>query len=308
MAKLKDMLEPGEKVLHRGNLWRALLPVLFWLAAISVALVAGVVLMFLEDIPEHPIILTFAVGVGLLPAAIVLGMAGPFIGLGEACVFTDRRILFKQGLFRPRIAEMTLSGIDRAEFGGALLRLGGAGRTLDIPAVRNGLTAPVLARILPRWVPDAGKPMARPGHILQPGERLIFRYPSPWFNRVLRGLMLCMAGFFAWTGYGDLIDGDWSGAWNGAFYIVIMLSLVTNGATGRHGWYCIVTNRRLLQHFDWDPSRYEEIPLAEIDAEWRSRFADKLTARHNGRDLDIPAEDKDAERVLAAIEAAKGGA
>jgi hypothetical protein len=262
----------------------------------------------MDDGPLHAVDLAFALGLGLLPAVIVLTVAEPLIGLGEACIVTDRRILFKRGLFRPEIATIPLSDIDHVDFNGAALQFGGSGRTLDILAVRNGLTAPVLARILPGWFPDAGRPMASANHILETGERLIFRWPSPWFGRILRGGMLGMAGFFAWTAYGDVIDGDSSGVWMSGFFTVLALSQVIDRPAGRYGWSCLVTDRRLLQHFDWDASRYEEIPLAEIEADWRSQFADKLAATHNGRNLDIPAKGKDAERVLAAIQAAKGEA
>jgi len=308
MARLDDMLEPGEIVLHRGSSWRALLPAFFWLAAISVWLPGGLLLMTMDDGPLRLVDLAFSFGIGLLPAAIVLTVAGPFIGLGEACIVTDQRILCKKGLFRARISEMALSDIDRVDFGGALLRLGGAGRTLDIPAVRNGLTASVMAQILPRWVPDAGRPMVSVGRILEPGERLIFRWPSPWFDRILRSGMLCMAGGFAWMVYGNGIDGDWSAVWMNGFFTVLALSLVIDRPTGRHDWSYLITDLRLLRNFDWDHSRYEEIPLAEIEAEYRSQFAEKLAATHNGRELDIPAKGRDAEQILAAIEAAKGAA
>lgn len=301
MAKIE--LEPGETVLHRGSTLSKLWPVFLLLAVLTLFLWVTMLADFIEDIPVHPLILPFLLFTGLIPAAVVLAFAGPKFGLGEACVITDRRIMFKRGLFRPRIDEMPLADIEDAESGGSSLFIRGGGRTLEMQAYRNGLTTEVMARILPRWFPDAGKPAVRLGRILQPGERLIFRYPSPWFNRVLRGLMLCLILLFLWDGYEVLVDGNWRGVLRQVFWIFLMLSALPRV---KNDWSSAVTDRRLLQHFDWDHSRYEEIPLAEIEAEWRSRFAEKLAARHNGRNLDVPAKGKNAERVLAAIEAAKG--
>lgn len=308
MARLKNMLEPGETMLHRGSALRSVLSTLSAPVAFLPVFLATLFVDSVEEIVAAPVTALPIIGLALLPSVVLIVVMGPMLGLGEACIITGRRILVKRGLFRPRIDEMALADIEVVEIGGSALFIRGGGRTLAIQAHRNGLTAEVMARALPRWFPDAGKPIVKLGRILQPGERLIFRYPSPWFGRVLQGLMLCLALFFLWGGYGELIDGDWRGVLIQTMLAAIMLWLAYAPSGGRHGWYSAVTDRRLLQYFDWDHSRYEEIPLAEIEAEWRSQFGEKLAARHRGENLDVPAKGKDAERVLAAIEAAKGAA
>ncbi len=306
MAKLSTILEPGERILHRGSALRKLWSPILWLVACCGFLSANLLAGYWESIASRPLMLLYAVAVGFIPfgvGAAAVVAAGRIFGLGEACLVTDRRIVAKRGLFRSTVDQMALADIEDAGFEGSMLYIRGGGRTLELQAYRNGLGAAVLARILPQWFPDAGRPMARLGKVLQPGETVLFRFPSPWFNRALCALFLGAAGFFLWSGYGSYLRDDGSGVLIMSFFVFLMLSVLPDI---RADWRSVVTDRRLLQRFGWDATRYQDIPLADIEADWRSRFAEKLAASWRGQDLDIPASKDAAARVLAAINAAKG--
>lgn len=306
MASLKDMLEPGETVLHEASSLKnfARLPV--GTAGFMVAITALLVI----DFNEHTLFQMLEIlGLVMLGAVLLLGvvsipmtlMLAPF----EACIVTDRRILFRPSLRRPEISEITLSEIEDVGFRGNELRIAAPGQVVTLQPDRLGIGAVLLTRILPKWFPEGGKPVDRPGRLLNPGERIVFHFPPRYLGWVGKISAICFAGLFLSIGYSDFVERDWAGILSTIVLAAMILWHWYPARDDRHGWYSLVTNRRLLQHFDWDHSRYEEIPLAEIEAEWRSQFAEKLAARHNGRDLDIPAKGKDAERVLAAIEAAK---
>jgi hypothetical protein len=306
MSGIADMLAPGERVVHRGSVLHTSWPALLWVAAIILLL--SVLLIALLTDGTGPGLLAAGSVMALLDlvliAALVLGV-GPWIGLGETCLATDRRIRFKRGLFRPTVDEMALADVEDAAFAGSMLKITGAGRTLELQAHRNGLGAKILARILPQWFPDPGRPTARLGNVLEPGETVIFRWPSPWFNRVLWALSFGVVGFLLWSGYGSYLRDDWSGVLTMSFFVFLMLSVLPDI---RADWQSVATDRRLLQRIDWDATRYQDIPLAEIEADWRSRFGEKLAASWRGQDLDIPARNHAAARVVEAIRAAKGAA
>ncbi len=306
MAKLEKILEPGERVLHRGSVLHTSWPAFLWVAAVILFLSVLLIALFTDG--TGPGLLAVVSVVVLLDLILITAFGlsvGPWIGLGETCLVTDRRFLAKRGLFHPTVDEMALAGIEEAAFEGTMLHIKGRGRRFELQAPRNGLGAEVLARVLPRWFPDPGRPAARLGNVLEPGETVIFRWPSPWFNRLLWALSFGLVGLFLWSGYGSVLKNDWSGVLSASFFIFVMLSVLPDI---RADWHSVVTDRRLLQRFDWDATRYLDIPLADIEADWRSRFAEKLTASWRGQDLDIPATKDAAERVLAAIEAAKGAA
>ncbi len=306
MASLRTILDPGERILHRGSVLRTSWPALLWVVAIILFL--SVMLIVLLADGTGPGLLAAVSVVALLDLILIAALGlfvGPWIGLGETCLVTDRRILAKRGLFRPTVEKLALADVEDAAFEGTMLHIKGSGQTLEVQAPRNGLGADVLARILPRWFPDPGRPAAPLGKVLEPGEIVLFRWPSPWFNRVLWALFFGLVGLFLWNGYGSVLKNDWSGVLSASFVIFMLLSALPDIRTD---WQSVVTDRRLLQWFDWNATRHLDIPLADIEADWRSRFAEKLAATWRGHDLDIPARNDHAERILAAINAAKGAA
>jgi hypothetical protein len=72
-------------------------------------------------------------------------------------------------------------------------------------------------------------------------------------------------------------------------------------------WQLAVTDRRLLRRLDYDPSRYEAFPLDEVEAIPPSPFGDRLFVKLHGREVQLPAKGKDAQRIREAIEAAREG-
>ena len=73
-------------------------------------------------------------------------------------------------------------------------------------------------------------------------------------------------------------------------------------------WGTVVTDRRLLRTLPHDTARYEEFPLASVETVPPAIFGDRLFVRLRGEDVQLPAKGETADRIRAAIEAAKGAA
>jgi hypothetical protein len=305
MTRLRPQLEPGETLLHRGGAVFALWRVLAWLAAFFGLLVFA---LYLDDLKASgfdplaflpPFLLA-----ALAPLTALAFILAVVSGFGEGCTVTDRRVLVRRGLFDRRRTEFRFAEIEHAAVRNERLKLSGGGRRLELRLRRHQLNAGLLSRILPRWFPEAGRPMARLGRILEPGERVVFRYPPAWTGRVLPVIAGAAILVLAWDLWGNLAGGEGSGLVFSLTGIYLMLAVLAAPPAGRQGWWIVVTDRRLLRRIDWDWTRYEEIPLAEIEAGWRTRFAQRLAASHEGEELDIPVRGKAAARVLAVIEGA----
>lgn len=298
-------LEPGETVLHRGGAVFAFWRIAAWLAAFFGLLVFALYLDELKAGGFDPLaFLPPFLLAALAPLTALAFILAVLSGFGEGCWVTDRRIVVRRGMLDRRRSEFRFTDVEHAAIRNERLKLSGAGRNLELRLRRHQLNAGLLSCILPRWFPEAGRPMARLGRILEPGERVVYRYPPAWAGRVLPALAYAAILFLAWDLWGNLAGGDGSGLVFSLTGIYLMLTLVAAPPAGRQGWWVAVTDRRLLRRIDWDWTRYEAIPLGEIEAGWRTRFAERLAARHAGEDLDIPARGRAAARVLAAIEGA----
>ena len=309
MIGFRKHLEPGETLLHRGGAVFAFWRIFAWLAAFAGLFIFALNLDFLQQAGYDPMaFLPPFLMAALAPLTALAFVLAVLSGIGEGCTVTDRRILMRHGLLSRRGTEFRFADVAHAAIRNGVLKLANEGQSLHLRLRRHQLNAGLLSQILPRWFPAAGEPVARLGRILEPGETVVFRYPPAWANRWLPAVAGIVILFLAWDLWGNLSGGEGSGLVFSLTGIYLMLTLVAAPPAGREGWWTVVTDRRMLQRIDWDWTRYEVIPLSEIEARLRTRFARKLAARHAGEDLDIPARGKAAARVLAAIEGAAAGA
>lgn len=300
LARLEETLEPGETMVYRSAMSS-----LFWVASgLWTFVVVGLFTDFLYRFPllEHPDELFWLAGITLL----ILG-AGIAVALGltmfsfPAWAITEKRIIVLGGLLRRRREEMPLEAIEDAKYEAGKLILDGDGRTVTIPAKR--IPAEILTRSLGRWFPTSGHRPWRLGRDLQPGETVLFRAPSRW-EYAYPACMLTV--LVAW------VLGEYVGmpSWTPHSLVIPSLLLTFTALLVRDAYRSnlVVTNRRLLRRLDYDSSRYDELPLSEVEAMPQSPFADRLFVKIRGNEIQLPAKGKDAERIRAAIQAAKGAA
>lgn len=69
----------------------------------------------------------------------------------------------------------------------------------------------------------------------------------------------------------------------------------------------MVTDRRLLRGLAHDPARYEEFPLATVEAVPPAIFGDRLYVKLRGEEVQLTAKGKAATSIRKAIEQAKRG-
>ncbi len=306
MARLTDMLEPGETVRYRAAMPREAV----WIVVLWAILVGGMAADKMYRYPlEEPGDILFVLGVFFLPAFIVPAAIGLAIMWPRfpAWAITDRRIIALGGLLRNRRQDIALAEIEEARFADQQLILEGGGRTLKIRAVR--IPAHVLTRSLGRWFPDTGRPKLRLGRILEPGEAVLLRDPA------LRWALL-PAAMVAFGGY-MLVGGLWLLATGGEvdfFDISVGMDFILIAGWGivdvraHTFWGFMVTDRRLLRGLAHDPALYEEFPLAAVEAVPPATFGDRLFVTLRGQQVQLPAKGKAAAHIREAIEAAKGAA
>ncbi|MDH5750310.1 MAG: hypothetical protein OEY85_13450, partial [Rhodospirillales bacterium] len=210
---------------------------------------------------------------------------------------TDCRIISLDGLLRRSRQEIPLSAIEDAKYEDAKLTLSGRGKVVQIRAKQ--IPADVLCSALTEWFPSAGQPVQRLGHILDADETVLFRQPSRWDYAYPAAAL----SLFIWLAMGQQ---DWAPRGN----LTLAILLVVAGLLFRdaYRWTVAITDRRLLRRLSYDPSRYEAFPMSEVEAVPPSPFGDRLFVKLHGYELQLPAKGKDAERLRAAIEAAKGAA
>jgi len=109
MKYVEQVLQPGEKVIYATSLhW------LVYLRSILLLILALVALAASSTVPEQP-----GLSLGLKAAAAVLGLWALLSGLNAVIrrsttelAVTDRRVIFKTGVFRRNSMEMNLSKVE----------------------------------------------------------------------------------------------------------------------------------------------------------------------------------------------------
>lgn len=120
MSYVDAVLQPGEKVVHRGHLhW-----VLYW-QALALAIVAVVLLLVTPPQDGLRATLRIAAGVAGVLAFLAAVKAGYDQWITEVAV-TDRRVIYKRGLIRRVTAEMHIDKVESVSVNQSIL-----GRLLD---------------------------------------------------------------------------------------------------------------------------------------------------------------------------------
>lgn len=173
--------------------------------------------------------------------------------------------------------------------------------------------------------------MASLEDMLEPGERVIARDPEAtvmWFTRLSVAVMIGAVVWFA-------LDGD------------VILALLMAGGTallilpdilkpsrGLYRWQAAITDRRLVYRSD-NGAGYVTIPMTDIEileprdpeelfadpseearkivkllgkSRIRASMGDSIAVRHGARIFSFPVNKRGANRIRAAIEAARGEA
>jgi hypothetical protein len=299
------VLEPGETVLarNRPDYWLFAVQGLMLTALTGLFVSLGIERLFADPLSLFPL----AAGFLFMILFYAIQILPQFLYRREPWTVTDRRVIARRGLWRPEYRQIRLAAIDGAEWNGGQLILQAGGERLTIQGA--AIPAELLARLLPRWFPDAGQPMARLRRILQPGEKVLFRDGAVFPSWAMLFFFLLAAAIVLPGFIEDLAAGEWGKALIWLVFPVIMLSTWTANPLRDKGWRTAVTNRRLLVRMERDDSRYEEFPLADLEDEHPGSPTEILTLRHGERIFSIhPGSAKKGKRILDAIKNAKGEA
>ncbi|MDH5558270.1 MAG: hypothetical protein OEZ03_13015 [Alphaproteobacteria bacterium] len=298
-------LEPGETVLARSrpDYWIFAVQGLMLTALIGLFVSLGIERLFADPLSLFPL----AAGFLFMILFYAIQILPHFLYRRERWTVTDRRIIARRGLWRPEYRQIRLAAIDGAEWSsGQLVLRAGEDRLTILGAA---IPAELLARLLPRWFPDAGQPMARLGRILQPGEKVLFRDGAVLSSWTMLFFFLLAAAIVLPGFIEDLAAGEWGKALIWLVFPAFMLSTWTTNPLRGKGWQTAVTDRRLLVRMERDDSRYEEFPLAELEDEHPGSPTEILTLRHGERIFPIhPGSAKKGKHILDAIRNAKGEA
>jgi hypothetical protein len=146
--------------------------------------------------------------------------------------------------------------------------------------------------------------MARLTDMLAPGERVVHRVSilPRWLPALIAvtGLVLAVPAIFQLAAGSEDIVVETVRAAVGLFALAAAVRLYAALRTGP----LLVTDRRLLMR-NGDEG-YEELPLAEIEAVTPYRLGDGLFVTGGTQKIVVPCKQKAADRIRAAIAAAKG--
>lgn len=295
MARLKDMLEPGETVI-------TVTPP-FWLTIPMGILLLGTVLataLMVADAGE----------LGRAEFRFVLGFMA-VLGLGLTCLVglvtrwliavTDRRVLFRHGFMRRSLEDMPRDLVEFITLNGAALEVHGGGRT--IPLALHPLLADRIARLLDADYAARGRYCGPFERVIETDERILVKVGggllvAMWII-MLSLLLFPTLVMFRINVFGALLSG--------AFFFAMFAFSMTMLANADKRW--IVTDRRVLAIVGLLKRRVEAVPLNSDTETTLDETA--LTIRSGEQTLTLPlANDPDkrkaARKILAAIEAAKG--
>ena len=314
MIGVRKILAPGERVVFRdpdnrrdGLAVLAMLAYLFLLPALSYAF---------RDFPVEiiPLVVWPAY---FLPAALFHGWR--YHRRGWRLMVTDRRLLARPEGKQGEIIAVSREGIQevRRDAMNQRLFLKVDGEEISIPfdyeaseeRLRRALE-PHAAVEAPIW--------ARPSGFLEPGEKIVMRYPASsrravWVAAFSIGFMaLILAPIF------HLLPGTFQAAHILVPMATVPVLIVRTADLQKGRWRSVVTDRRILHCNRDDVPRVEAMDLKEIVEIRRETVVPKLILRDgDGRELAIRCDPDEANRILAAMDrpawdelplAGKGGA
>ena len=310
MARLKDMLEPGERVVLR---FRPIWPLLFLPVAFAALVLVALTWAFYAG-------LLFFVTPAIFPAVILLGIASYAISMQP--IVTDRRVLWRRSILDPVWADIRIADIAEAHFEINMAVISGQERGLAMhctwPAAR--------ALMVALGHPIEGKrgKGARLKDILAPGEVLVASFPPALVLRFMWSLLV----FLYVLGFAGLLFHHFTGS--GDMKKTLVLALVFHLIAGSvypmaagvwarmlH-WRLAVTDRRILRNREFGSDGFQELPVEAVEAvryDTESkpyalllRGWNILLVRGRGAAFDLLCDKRNAERIIKAIASVRKGA
>lgn len=290
MARLGNILEPGEAVVRRYP------PRLYgWILGAICVVGTGIVYFAGPPVPDGLGFIFLAI---IAPVVAIFAIAG-YLGVRWRALVTDRRIFVRQGMAGlGGIEQIQRAEIGEIHLGAAGVEIHAGGRWFRIrwaPGDRRR----VMNTVDP-FLAAAGRPAARLGSLMEPGEAVTARIRVPWsvwLEPEHPGLAFIVIGavyLFSpletrWPGLGFIALGLWPMAMSAQRIMRIGT------------WRVALTDRRLLWRFDHDPMRYDAMALRDIASCRYYRAGGKIVVAGAGRDLVIDCGEAQAARILKAL-------
>ena len=297
MSWFTPKLEPGERVLFRdpdnrrdGLAMLAMLAFLFLLPALGYAF---------RDFPVEIVPLVIW-PIFFLPVALFHGWR--YRSRGWRLMVTDRRLLARPGPKRREIVSVPREGIQeiRRDAMNQRLFLKVDGDEVAIPFDYEASEAR-LRRALGPHAPVEAPIWARLRAFLEPGEKIVMRYPAArrrvvWVAFVSACVMAAvMAPVF------HLLPGTFQAAHILVPMAAVPVLIVLTADLQKGRWRSVVTDRRVLYCNRDDVPRVEAMGVDDITEVCRQTIVPKLILRGGGRELAIRCDREEADRILAAL-------
>lgn len=296
MARLSEILIPGERVVARYLPMGLIRGTLAFICALPVLAVATI--WNRTDFANGELD-WFRYIVGGMTLYLLFSIY--YLGRWRLAV-TDRRLLIREG---SGYQEIQLDLIREARYAGLTLTVRATDRTVEtlilIPFARR------IVRAIDPALETSGAPAGKLADLMHPDETIRYRDPTTW--SVKASLAFLAAASFAapvMVGYMKGFGNGFDWLTLGMFYAgLIPMAFQWK----RHfGWKVAITGRRLLVRRHHDPDRYDEIALADILSAEPGEKGKNLLVRGAARTLAITAGKRKTAKIRTAIEAAKGGA
>ena len=292
-GRFKRLLEPGERILVRSTDGGAT-----WYLAGAFILLAGLILVPTLWGAEF-----FGFRFWIVPLVFMISaplvMAGAWLSTRWKWVITDRRVLKRDGMSSPGIAEMRHENVQEVRLRDKALSVHGRDCRWEFEVTRGFCRADILYDLFGARLGDPGLPARPLQEMLEPGETVPWRgIPLvtdllPWV--ILFSGPLAVAVRLAWPEYSR--DGPNTVM---IFYLGFLGDAVAFWR--RRGWQTAITNRRLLRRRPEAPSRCDIIPLDMVaEASW-NRWNWMLVIVSPGRRDTIFCLPWTARRILATLE------
>lgn len=296
MARMGNMLEPGERVLLRNTddrlVWWETGFLILWMGSIGLSNFAEL------DATEARFWQTMAV----LLVVPLLVLLRAWAGSIWSWVITDRRVLVREKPSAP-LRALPLDAVERARFDGDILRVGGGGEILDLAVTGRFCAGARLRDLLGDRFGDPGQPVAPLAQILPAGERVRLRaLPERMALNALTPLILA-AGPVAIVAI-LFMEGRTGPASLFAIMMPILFAILLPEMVAswrRRGWWIAVTNERLFLRRWHEPGRYDIVAIGDIDWTEYDRKRARLTFHCGDRDLFLTCSKRSARRILAAL-------
>lgn len=297
MSGVRKLLEPGERVVFRdpdnrrdGLAVLAMLAFLFLLPALGYA--------FRDFSAEiFPLVIWPAY---FLPVALFHGWR--FRSRAWRIMVTDRRLLARPGRNRHEIITVPREGIQeiRRDAMNQRLYLKVGGEDIAVPFDYEA-SEERLRRALEPHAPVEAPIWARLRAFLEPGEKVVMRYPAA--SRRVVWVALLSVGFMAlvMVPIFHFLPGTFQAAHILVPMATVPVLIVLTADLQKGRWRSVVTDRRILHCHRDDVPRVEAMGLDEIAEIRRETIVPKLILRGGGRELAIRCDREEADRILAAL-------